>query len=361
MTKFDETTLRELSWDNLKAVAKENGVHVRQKRDKITDELLKIGRPKMTQLAKLRGDKGAIKMEKIRRRTVGHVKTPPRPTRAGTRRARASTSRQAPEPAQPQPRPQVVVEAPTPAATSSEGQAESKPEEKLRPLERARARYLLEKAERERRAKEEVALAEAQPPSVLAPEETVAVVPSQSEQPRFERRVLFPMGVHVPFKPFKPRRTPGLRREDMPDEWRVGLLSPDPSNPRPVFSPPTKPRDEPEKVQESGLPLAPAPQGKEVARVTLVEEQEQVDDVDTDTELAEEEEVFEMTSMNDIHVGLPEDGALVHVDEGEKTVREKKRKAEEEGEEENIMTTLEQSPKKRRRTSFRGWLLGKVF
>ncbi len=128
--------------------------------------------------AKLRGDKSAIKMEKIRRRTVGHVKTPPRPTssrRAGARRTRASTSGRAPEPepeqdAQPQPE---AVEAPAPVATPSEVQNEAKQEE-LRPLEQARALYLARKAEREmreNRAKEGVALAEAKSPGAAAPDE----------------------------------------------------------------------------------------------------------------------------------------------------------------------------------------------
>ncbi len=114
----------------------------------------------------------------------------------------------------------------------------------------------------------------------------------------------------VPFEPFKPRqRTPGPRKERWHDEWRVGLLSPDPSNPRPVFSPPTKPRDERTKENDSGEPPAPTSEEKAVECASVVEEQEQVDDGDTDTELAEEEEVFGMTSINDIRVTLPEDEA----------------------------------------------------
>ena len=136
--------------------------------------------------AKLRGDKTTVKMEKIRRRTVRHVKTPPRPASSRGRRAtRASTSRRAPESgsgpepeaapkskaaAQPQPK---AVEAPALAlvAATAERQVEvdTKPEEELRPLDRARARYRLEKeqAVREKRAKEaeETARAGAQPPS----------------------------------------------------------------------------------------------------------------------------------------------------------------------------------------------------
>lgn len=128
--------------------------------------------------AKLRGDKSAIKMEKIRRRTVGHVKTPPRPASsrgAAARKARPSTSRRA-RPLQPEPQPQPEAEpaeAPTTAATPSEGQVEAKPEEEVRPLERARALRLERKREeQEKRAKEEAVPAEAQPPSAAAPEDT---------------------------------------------------------------------------------------------------------------------------------------------------------------------------------------------
>ena len=96
--------------------------------------------------AKLQGDKTTMKMEKIRRRTLGHVKTPPRPASSRGRRAtRASTSRRAPESgsapepeaapkskaaARPQPK---AVEAPALAlvAATAERQVEvdTKPEE----------------------------------------------------------------------------------------------------------------------------------------------------------------------------------------------------------------------------------------
>ena len=129
--------------------------------------------------------------------------------------------------------------------------------------------------------------------------------------------------------PPKPRaRTPGPRRDDWPgDEWRVGLLSPDPNNLLPVFSPPAKPRDEPAKEKEEGQPVAPKSQEKEqekessqlaapvpgeeieCALVADEQEQEQVSGEDTDTESAEEDEVFEMTSMDNIRVTLPEDKA----------------------------------------------------
>ena len=143
--------------------------------------------------AKLQGDKTTVKMEKIRRRTLGHVKTPPRPASSRGRRAtRASTSRRAsapksvPEPecapqpeaaanleAAAQPPQPAVVEALASVAAAVEGQVEvdanAKPEE-LRPLDRARARYRLEKeqAKREKHAKEkeeEAARVEVQPPS----------------------------------------------------------------------------------------------------------------------------------------------------------------------------------------------------
>ena len=42
--------------------------------------------------------------------------------------------------------------------------------------------------------------------------------------------------------PIKARPGTRSQRQDLPDEWRVGLLSPDPSNPRPVFSPPPQPQ-----------------------------------------------------------------------------------------------------------------------
>ena len=127
--------------------------------------------------AKLRGDKSAIKMEKIRRRTVGHVKTPPRPpsTRgAAARKPRASASRRARESAseaEPQPQPEgEVVEGTAPVATPPEEKVEPKAEEELRPLERARAlRLKRQQAEREKSAKEEAVAAEAQPPSAAAP------------------------------------------------------------------------------------------------------------------------------------------------------------------------------------------------
>ena len=130
--------------------------------------------------------------------------------------------------------------------------------------------------------------------------------------------------------PSKPRaRTPGPCRDDWPgDVWRVGLLSPDPNNPLPVFSPPTKPRGAPaeEKGKEedrdkeedrpvapaldekvSGQPVAPESEEKEVDCAPVVGGQEQADDGDTDTESAEEDAVFEMTSMDNIRVTLPED------------------------------------------------------
>ncbi|KAM5542942.1 hypothetical protein V8D89_003326 [Ganoderma adspersum] len=374
MAKFDETTLRELTWDNLKAVAKENGVRVAQKREKITEELLMIEKPKMTVLAKLRGDKSAIKMEKIRRRTVGHVKTPPRPPSsraAAARRLCASASRRARKPeseAEPQPQPEgEVVEAVSPVAFPPEEKAEAKPEEELRPLERAGAlRLERQQAEREKSAKEEVAAAEAQPPSAAALEDTDEdpLDIKQTWPSPVRELVLVPMGVHVPFNlsDFQLKHTPRISKENWPDEWRVGLLSPDPKNPRPVFSPPTKPCDEPAKGEPS-KPLAPVSDVKDVACAPEVEEQEQAYDGDTDTDL-EEDEVFEMTSIDDIRVTLPRDETPYYIDEGDKTVC-KKRKAEEggdeaEGNEDSTITVYEQSPKKRRRTGLRGWL-SKVF
>ena len=116
----------------------------------------------------------------------------------------------------------------------------------------------------------------------------------------------------VPFNPsdFQLKHTPRIPKENWPDDWRVGLLSPDPTNPRPVFSPPTKLRDEPAK-EESSKPLAPVSNAKEEVECTLeVEEQEQAYDGDMDSELEEEEEVFEMTSIDDIRVTLPKDEAL---------------------------------------------------
>ena len=119
----------------------------------------------------------------------------------------------------------------------------------------------------------------------------------------------------VPFNPsdFQLKHTPRISKENWPDEWRVGLLSPDPTNPRPVFSPPTKPRDEPAK-EESSKPLALISNVKEeVEYVPEVEEQEQAYDGDMDTELEDEEdeeEVLEMTSIDDIRVTLPKDEAL---------------------------------------------------
>ena len=125
-------------------------------------------------------------------------------------------------------------------------------------------------------------------------------------------------------------RTPGPCRDDWPgDKWRVGLLSPDPDNPPPVFSPPNKPRGAPaddkdkDKDKETGWPVAPAldekvsgrpaalePEKREVEYAPAVggrkQGQEQVSGGDTDTESAEEDEVFEMTSMDNIRVTLPE-------------------------------------------------------
>lgn len=116
----------------------------------------------------------------------------------------------------------------------------------------------------------------------------------------------------VPFNPldFKPKYSPRIPKENWSDEWRVGLLSPDPSNPRPVFSPPTKPRDEPKK-ESNVLPVS-VPEVKEVECAPAVKEQERAEDADTDTELEEEEQVFEMTSI-DIRVMLPGDEADQYV------------------------------------------------
>ena len=119
-------------------------------------------------------------MEKIRRRTVGHVKTPPRPASsrgAAARKPRASTSRRARESAseaEPQPQPEgEVVEGTAPVATPPEEKVEPKAEEELRPLERARAlRLKRQQAEREKSAKEEAVAAEAQLPSAAAPGDT---------------------------------------------------------------------------------------------------------------------------------------------------------------------------------------------
>ena len=119
----------------------------------------------------------------------------------------------------------------------------------------------------------------------------------------------------VPFNPsdFQLKHTPRIPKENWPDDWRVGLLSPDPTNPRPVFSPPTKRSDEPAK-EESSKPLAPVSNAKEEVECTPeVEEQEQAYDGDMDTELEDEEdeeEVLEMTSIDDIRVTLPKDEAL---------------------------------------------------
>ena len=124
--------------------------------------------------AKLRGDKSAIKMEKIRRRTVGHVKTPPRPPSSRGAAARKPRGRESESEAEPQPHAEAeVVEAVMPVASPPEEKVEPKPEEELRPLERARAlRLKRQQAEREKSAKEEAAAAEAQPPSAAAPEDT---------------------------------------------------------------------------------------------------------------------------------------------------------------------------------------------
>ncbi|PIL33427.1 hypothetical protein GSI_04049 [Ganoderma sinense ZZ0214-1] len=176
------------------------------------------------------------------------------------------------------------------------------------------------------------------------------------------------MGVHVPFNPedYKPKHTQTVRRENWPDDWRVGLLSPDPNNPRPVFSPPPKPRVEPTKENEVDRPVTPVSEVKEVECTPVAEEPERVEDSDTETELAEEEEVFELTSIDDIHVMLSEeDKALDHVGECDQSGRAKKRKAQDEeykqdGNEERAIIAFEQSPKKRRRTGLRGWL-SKVF
>nr|VWO98104.1 Rim9 protein [Ganoderma boninense] len=322
----------------------------------------------MIQLAKLRGDKSAIKMEKIRRRTVGHVKTPPRPpsgraTRA--RRARASTSRPAAEP-QPElePAPEEVqpqaeaVEAPAPVTTPSEEQADAKPEneEEVRPLEKARALCLeRRKAEREKaeREKENLDKEEAAPAAKDQDQPPTTAVPGESEEVSFNPEDL------------KPKHKQTIRRELWPDDWRVGLLSPDPNNPRPVFSPPPKPSDKPAKEDEIELPVVPVSEAEEVECAPVVEEPEQGEDSDTNTELAEEE-VFELTSIGDIRVPLPDhDAGLEKVNEHDKTMRENKRKAEdeedeEEGNAERAIAALEQSPKKRRRTGLRGWL-SKVF
>ena len=52
--------------------------------------------------------------------------------------------------------------------------------------------------------------------------------------------------------PIKARPGTRSQRQDLPDEWRVGLLSPDPSNPRPVFSPPPLPQAAAKSSSASG-------------------------------------------------------------------------------------------------------------
>ena len=114
--------------------------------------------------------------------------------------------------------------------------------------------------------------------------------------------------------PIKAR--PGIRsqRQDLPDEWRVGLLSPDPSNPRPVFSPP--PQLQVATKGSSGAVVSEAGGQKSLSQVLVSAEvkvgvQVLATTVEEaggeETDLAEEEEVYEMTSMDNIVLGLDEE------------------------------------------------------
>ncbi|TBU38247.1 hypothetical protein BD309DRAFT_1058180 [Dichomitus squalens] len=407
MTVMDQAFLKGLSWTDLKAVAKvshpqdvvvkptptttpqENGVKANLKRETMIEELLKVRKPRLLELAKQRGDTQAIKIEKVKRRTVGGAATPGR-TRTGEGSRKVAQA----------------VEAGSPTKSKSKAKAKAKvtatitaeASEELRPLDKARARLRAQRANEEKEKENNVA---SNKEDVVGPSgrqgmealggvsvestdpATIPVSPAQDTAKELEpvredtdmnanasgyhlrsqagrsKRVLVPMG--EPSVAIKTKRTTRDQSRAILDDRRVGLLSPGPSDQRPVFSrpTPTKPTD---TTESSSIGGADGAGRNDFSRSGLAlgngdmqaSAENSKEDEGEEADLAEEEEVYEMTSMDNIVIGLEDDDNSVRAVEDKQAIGKGKRKAETE----ESPVTLVGSPKvaKRRRTSFAPWL-----